>query len=206
MQTASRAFTIEQLDLPSAPEPLVAEVAALRNALQREYLPDDPPVPAVAIAARARARPKLLEMREWLARDHGGAVIGQASLARFVADTNKHLREAGVSVLPEHRRRGIGRALYREVVRAAGDADDIVFEHYTNDRVPAGEAFARRIGARETLRGHVNQLDLRKLDRPLVREWSALEPSGYRLEWIDGDVPDALVASVIVAYDTMHTA
>ena len=46
MQTASRAFTIEQLDLPSAPEPLVAEVAALRNALQREYLPDDPPVPA----------------------------------------------------------------------------------------------------------------------------------------------------------------
>src|SRR5207245_1374547 len=112
MQTASRAFTIEQLDLPSAPEPLVAEVAALRNALQREYLPDDPPVPAAA----------------------------------------------------------------------------------------------RRIRARETLRGHVTQLDLRKLDRPLVREWSALEPSGYRLEWIDGDVPDALVASVIVAYDTMNTA
>src|SRR5207249_2441998 len=69
MQTASRAFTIEQLDLPSAPEPLVAEVAALRNALQREYLPDDPPVPAAAIAARARARPKMFRMREWLARD-----------------------------------------------------------------------------------------------------------------------------------------
>ena len=69
MKTAPRAFAIEQLDLPSAPEPLVAEVAALRNALQREYLPDDPPVPAAAIAARARARPKMFRMREWLARD-----------------------------------------------------------------------------------------------------------------------------------------
>ena len=174
MQTASRAFTIEQLDLPSAPEPLVADVAALRNALQREYLPDDPPVPAAAIAARARARPKMFRMREWLARDAAGTVVAQASLGQFVADTNKHLREAGVSVLPAHRRRGIGRALYREVVRSAGDGDDIVFEHYTNDRVPAGEAFARRIGAHETLRAHVNQLDLRELDRDLVREWSAL--------------------------------
>ena len=206
MQTASRAFTIEQLDLPSAPEPLVAEVAALRNALQREYLPDDPPVPAAAIAARARARPKMFRMREWLARDAAGTVVAQASLGQFVADTNKHLREAGVSVLPAHRRRGIGRALYREVVRSAGDGDDIVFEHYTNDRVPAGEAFARRIGAHETLRAHVNQLDLRELDRDLVREWSALRPGGYRLEWIDADVPDALVRNVIVAYDTMNTA
>jgi len=76
MQTASRAFTIEQLDLPSAPEPLVAEVAALRNALQREYLPDDPPVPAAAIAARARARPKMFRMREWLVRDAAGQVLG----------------------------------------------------------------------------------------------------------------------------------
>src|SRR5947209_2561982 len=96
MQTAPRAFTIEQLDLPSAPEPLVAEVAALRNALQREYLPDDPPVPAVAIAARARARPKMFRMREWLARDAAGTVVAQASLGQFVADTNKHLRDADV--------------------------------------------------------------------------------------------------------------
>src|SRR5947209_11176119 len=169
MQTAPRAFTIEQLDLPSAPEPLVAEVAALRNALQREYLPDDPPVPAVAIAARARARPKMFRMREWLARDAAGTVVAQASLGQFVADTNKHLREAGVSVLPEHRRRGIGRALYREIVRAAGDGDDFVFDQYTSDRVPAGEEYARRIGARETPRGHVNQPDLAKLERAPVR-------------------------------------
>src|SRR2546425_795730 len=112
MKTAPRAFTIEQLDLPSAPDALVAEV--------------------------------------------GGHGFG--------------------------------------------------LEHSTSDRVPAGEAFARRVGGREVLRAHMNQLDLRELDRPLVREWSALEPSGYRLVWIDGDVPDALVANVIVAYDTMNTA
>src|SRR5207249_2441999 len=61
-------------------------------------------------------------------------------------------------------------------------------------------------GSRGTLRADVNQLDLRELDRDLVREWSALRPGGYRLEWIDADVPDALVRNVIVAYDTMNTA
>src|SRR2546427_13295818 len=120
MQTASRAFTIEQLDLPSAPEPLVAEVAALRNALQREYLPDDPPVPAAAIAARPRARPKMFRMREWLARDAARTVVAQASLRQFVADTNKHPRAARVSVPPEHRRRGNGPAPSRREGRAAG--------------------------------------------------------------------------------------
>src|SRR5881409_1736457 len=104
MKTVPRAFAIEQLDLPRARGPLLAEVAALRNALQREYLPDDPPVPAAAIAARARARPNMFRIREWLARDAAGMVVAQASLGQFVADTNKHLREAGVSVLPEHRR------------------------------------------------------------------------------------------------------
>src|SRR2546428_11254719 len=100
MQTASRAFTIEQLDLPSAPEPLVAEVAALRNALQREYLPDDPPVPAAAIAARARARPKMFRMREWLAPGAGGTVAAPASLRPVGADPKQHLRQDGGSVLP----------------------------------------------------------------------------------------------------------
>src|SRR2546427_12712139 len=122
MQTASRAFTIEQLDLPSAPEPLVAEVAALRNALQREYLPDDPPVPAAAIAARARARPKMFRVREWLARDAAGTAVAQASLGHVVADTTKHPLGAGASGRPDHRPRGFCRPAYPRVRRPAGTA------------------------------------------------------------------------------------
>jgi GNAT superfamily N-acetyltransferase len=39
-----------------------------------------------------------------------------------------------------------------------------------------------------------------------VRTWASLTPEGYRLVWIDGDVPDELMENVCVAYDAMNTA
>src|SRR5438132_685106 len=119
MKTASRAgaYTVEQVDLPAAPDALLREIAALRNVLDRELLPDDPPSPPEAFMARVRSRPKMFQTRNWIAR-HGGAIVATAFLTRIVGtDTNQHLREAGVSVAPPHRRRGIGRSLYRQLVR-----------------------------------------------------------------------------------------
>jgi GNAT superfamily N-acetyltransferase len=208
MKTASgtAAYAIQEVELAAASDALLSEVAELRNVLNRELLPDDPPSPPEAFIARVRARPKMVRMKEWLAREGDGSLAATAFVARYEADTNQHFREAGVSVLPRHRRRGIGRALYQRIVQGTGEGEDIVIDGYTTDRVPAGEAFARSAGAKEVLRTHVNQLDLRELDRQLVREWTALAPAGYGLRWIDGDVPDELIANVLLAYDTMNTA
>src|SRR5713101_6569198 len=165
MKTASRAaaYAIHEVDLPSASDALLGEVAELRNVLNRELLPDDPPPPPEAFIARVRARPTMVRMKEWLARDADGSLVATAFVTRYEADTNHHLREAGVSVLPEHRRRGIGRALFRRIVQGAGGGEDIVIDGYTSDRVPAGAAFARSAGAKEVIRTHLNQLDLREL-------------------------------------------
>lgn len=203
---STKTYTIEPVELSTADDDLVREVLALTNAVGHERIPEDPPLSFEAFASRVRNRPKMIVMRDWLARSADGELVGRGLVARFEADTNQHLRDAGIDVLPAHRRKGIAKQLLREIVAGAGEADDIVLGFFTNDRVAAAAAFLTRIGAKTALTMHTNQLDLSKLDRGMVREWAAIDPKGYRLEWIDGDVPDGWMKSVIVAYDTMNTA
>jgi GNAT superfamily N-acetyltransferase len=203
--SAIRGYAVEPVDLPTATDDLLREVNELQNVMARERTPEDPPVPVEALASRVRTRPKLLEMRDWLVRAPGGELVARASIARYRADTNQHLRDASIDVAAPHRRKGIGTRLYREIVGAAG-SDDVVISFGTSDRVPSGAAFMARIGARQTLANHINQLDLARLDRAMVREWGGIDTPGYRLVWIDGDVPDALLPNVIAAYDAMNTA
>jgi mycothiol synthase len=206
MALSTETYTVEPVDLSTADDDLLREAAALTNVMARESVPEDPPLPFEAFASRVRNRPAMVVVRDWLARSADGELVGRGFVVRFEADTNKHLREVNIDVLPAHRRKGIAKQLFREIVAGAGEADDLVLGFFTKDRVPSAAAFLKRIGAKETLTMHTNQLDLPQLDRAMVREWAANDPKGYRLEWIDGDVPDGLMGNVIVAYDTMNTA
>jgi GNAT superfamily N-acetyltransferase len=204
--SAARTYTISEADLSTASDDLLRQVADLTNVMERERVPEDPPMPFDAFASRVRNRPHMMKIRDWLARSTDGRTVARGYVVRYEADTNKHLRDANIDVLAEHRRRGIARSLFREIVKAVDTADDIVIGFYTNDRVPAAIEFLKRVGAKPKLTGHMNQLDLSQVDRAMVREWATIDPAGYRLEWIDGDVPEALLKNVIVAYDTMNTA
>lgn len=208
MATAARpdtSYALREVDLPRLPDEEATRVGRLMQALARERVPEDPDVPIDLVVRRLRARLETGETRDWLAT-LGDEVVGHAQITRWKVAENPHWRESWVAVHPGHRRRGLGRRLFAEVVAAAGDAEEIVVSSFTSDRVPAGEAFARRIGAKEGLSNRTSQLVLAEVDRGLVAEWAALDPAGYRLVWIDGDVPDELMANVIAAYDTMNTA
>jgi mycothiol synthase len=204
--STKKTYTVEPVDLSTADDDLVREVTALHNAIAAERVPEDPPLSFEAFASRVRNRPAMVVIRDWLARSAEGELVGRGLVVRFEADTNQHLREAAIDVLPAHRRKGIAKQLLRGIVDGAGEGDDIVLSFFTNDRVPAAAAFLERIGAKTTLTMHSNQLDLAQLDRAMVREWATIRTEGYRLEWIDGDVPEDQVKNVIVAYDTMNTA
>lgn len=206
MAISTAAYTVEPADLATADDDLLREVLTLTNAIASERVPEDPPLSFEAFASRVRNRPSMVVIRDWLARSAEGELVGRGLVVRFEADTNRHLREAGIDVLPAHRRKGIARQLLREIVAGAGPADDIVISFFTNDRVPAAAAFLDRIGAKRALTMHSNQLDLSQLDRAMVREWAGIRTKGYRLEWVDGDIPESLLANVIVAYDTMNSA
>ena len=206
MAITTETYTIEPVDLSTADDDLLREVVAFNNAMAAERVPEDPPVSFEAFASRVRNRPAMVVIRDWLARSAEGQVVARAYIVRFEADTNQHLRETGIDVLPAHRRKGIAKQLLRELVGAAGEGDDIVLGFNTSDRLPSAAAFLSRIGAKTTLTGHTNQLDLSQLDHAMVHDWAKIETEGYRLVWIDGDVPEEQMNNVIVAYDTMNTA
>lgn len=206
MAITMKAYTVEAVDLSTASDALVREVADHANAIAHERVPEDPPLSYEGFARRFRNRPKTMNIRDFIARSPKGDLVGRGFVIRFVADTNQHLRDTGIEVLPAHRRRGVAKQLLRLMADAAGGGDEIVFGFYTMDRVPAGSAFLRRIGAKETQTAHTNELALAGVDRAMVSEWAAIDPPGYRLEWIDADVPERLMKNVIVAYDCMNTA
>ena len=72
-------------------------------------------------------------------------------------------------------------------------------------RVPAGAAFAERIGAKPGLRMRNSQLDLSAIDRALIDRWASIDPAGYRIEWIGNETPDHLMDNVVTAVRAINT-
>ncbi len=89
--------------------------------------------------------------REWVQVVEEGEVVGTAHLELPLTE-NRDVAWAEVDVLPEHRRRGVGRALWDELVsrsRAAGRAricGEVVLDP---ERSAAARAFADAVGAVE---------------------------------------------------------
>jgi GNAT superfamily N-acetyltransferase len=199
--TAPGGYTIAKVDLQRLSDAELTEAAEFRREILSERVPEDPPAPVDVIAQEMRAMPPGQWRATFLARDGAGKIAGSGIAGRNLKDReNQHIRWSDVAVRKEHRRRGLGRALYVEVVRSCeGQGDDLVFIGQTNDRVAAGEGFAHSLGATPGLPMRINQLDLRGVDRARVAEWARLDPAGYRLVRIDDRVPAELVEPYIQA-------
>src|SRR3982074_2511693 len=105
----SPTYTVEAVDLYPPSDERIREVSELHNELARERVAEDPPMPIEVFATRVRNRPKMMAMRDWLARASDGRVVARGFVVRYEADTNQHLREASIEVLPTHRRRNIAK-------------------------------------------------------------------------------------------------
>ncbi|MDQ2915057.1 MAG: GNAT family N-acetyltransferase, partial [Chloroflexota bacterium] len=155
-------YRIEPVDLQAATDAEVQEIAQFRQDLALEERPEDPPTPLVVITQWLRARPPGQWRAIFLARDRASRLAGYGIAARNLKDTeNAHIRWSEIAVKPEHRRRGLGRALFAHVVGSIeGQGDEMLLISETKDRMPSGEAFANAIGAKPGLPMKINQLDL----------------------------------------------
>lgn len=198
--------TIVQVDPFVMPDEQLARIARINQAIAHERVPEDPLVPLEVYMQRSRAKSPGQWRAVFSARDAGGADVGMAFVGRSLNEPeNAHIRWTEIGVLPEHRHRGIGRALLRAVVEICQDqGSDLVFMGQTTDRVAAGAHFLRAIGAAPGLDMKTNQLVLADVDRGKLAEWAALDPAGYHLERADGVVPQHLVQPYLDAANAMN--
>ena len=199
-------YTIDRVDPKQLPEPELVAAARLQQRLSHEIVPEDPERPLEAILQRWRATAANQWITRVRARDARGNVVGWASVSRSLNEPdNAHVAWTELSVHPDHRRKGLGRAILAELIAASeGQHPELLFMGMSNDRVPGGGPFLEHVGAQAGLPMKTNQLALTDVDRARVAEWATLGPAGYRLERVDNVVPATLVAPYIQASDAIN--
>lgn len=178
------------------------------NVMDAESHPEDPPTPLHVTEADARNHPDFIAVRELWARDQDGSIAAQGYAWWRKTEENRHVAWIGLRVRPERRRRGLARTLLARVLGSLEDGRTTVMGG-TSDRVPAGEVFARRVGAEPGSAIHTNRLLLADVDREVVRTWVDHGPQraeGYSLVAVDGSYPDEMLEQVANVYDVMNTA
>jgi mycothiol synthase len=199
-------YRIDRVIPKDLPEDEQLALARLFQRMSKEILPEDPDRPLEAILMRLRATVP----NEWharvRARDAKGNVVGFGGTNRSLNDPeNAHVAWTELSVHPDHRRKGLGRALLADLAsQAEGQHPELLFMGMTNDRVPSGEPFLEAMGAKAGLPMKTNQLALADVDPARVAEWAQLDPPGYRLERVDRVVPAKLVTAYIQASDGIN--
>jgi GNAT superfamily N-acetyltransferase len=200
---------IEEVDLPTLSDEDIAARNAFGNILKAESTPDDPPTPLDVTRARVRNIPAFYAVRSFCVRDPDGSIAAAAETGFMRSEENQHLIQAGIEVRPDRRGRGLAKALLRPVVEAAEAENRTLLMSSTSDRVPGGEAFARRVGAEPKSAMHTNRLVLADVDRDLVDRWISEGPQrapGYTLFGNDGRYPDDLIEQVVDLHAVMNTA
>jgi GNAT superfamily N-acetyltransferase len=202
--TPATDHSIEPVDLTRSSDDELRPFVELAWRRSKEEAPEDPVLPFEAVATRMRMTSPMFVRQRWAAWAGPGKLAATLSVNRSTQD-NLSIRDLDIEVDPDHRRRGLARKLLAKAVEACGSADGLILQGWTMSRVPAGAAFAERIGAKPGLRMRNSQLDLRTIDRALMQRWASIEPKGYRIEFIDGETPDRLMGNVVTAIRAINT-
>ena len=189
---------------PFAKDASLEDFAALNlftNRIRLERLPDDPPVPVEETIQNIQSIPPFVDMRMWACWDaNQKEIIAAANVAVFRMEENQHVAQFDISVLPEYRRQGLGRQLLEQIAAFVKQENRRLLLTNTVDRIPAGEVFMQRIGAKKGLEAHTNQLRITDLDRELVAGWLARGQNNlneFELGFWDGAYPDEQLNEIV---------
>jgi GNAT superfamily N-acetyltransferase len=113
------------------------------------------------------------------------------------------MADLSVEVLPEFRRKGIGREALRLLLPFAKKHQRRLLLTFSSDRIPDTEFFLERLSGRRGLQTRINQLDVSGLDRDLVKRWlEQSEPMKSKFEvglW-DGKYPDDYIEAIAALF------
>lgn len=189
----------------------VRAVNALDAELWRESDPDEVDFAPAVTETRLRETWHGFQHLRWIASptDAPGAVVGMVKVDVPVSGENDHLVEVTLGVSPRWRRRGVGSALLADVVRDARWRGRTVLGFSTTDRVPAGAAFAVRLGAEARIEERESECHLARVDRDMVRRWASPPrevTDTYELWRSVGPYPPEAYEAIAGAQNIMNTA
>lgn len=158
--------------------------------------------------AFARNLPLQFDDHTWLIETADGEPVASGACWSHAAG-DARVMECDVMVRRDRRRQGIGFRLVAEICAETASEGRALLTWSTFDAVPAGSAFARRLGARVARVNRTNELQLSVVDWPMVADWTRAKRArelGYRLEMIDGAFPEHLRADAATFHHIMQTA
>ncbi|MCA1553031.1 MAG: GNAT family N-acetyltransferase, partial [Chloroflexi bacterium] len=202
-------LNLQPIDIRHASEREYLALHQFDNLMRAERDPDDPPHTVIEDIQGWQNIPPFIVLHNRIVwGDDGEQIIasGGGGFADF--PENRHLMFCSLEVLPDFRRRGLARLLLSHTVDAAQQANRRVLVAETYSTVPAGEAFAKRIGARMALEERISHLDMRSLDRNLVRRWiedGQRRASDFELGFWIGSYPEADLLAICELTDVMNT-
>ncbi|SNY04783.1 GNAT family N-acetyltransferase [Paractinoplanes atraurantiacus] len=171
--------SIEPFDSP-------ADGYRIRRAVHEHDVPDIPFMTEDAFKAGLIHPPPGLEFERYLGL-LDGEPVGYLELEVFQLD-NLSSAEILLEVLPEHRRQGVGRALYQRMLERGAAHGRKHLIGSTVDRHPDGTAFATAMGAVAGLEDTRSRLDLTRIDaahHAKLREEALAHAEGYRvIDWL----------------------
>ena len=161
----------------------------------------------VPLLKRFRNYPREQALSIWVARRADEPAIVASGEAMMRLEDNLHLVQFDVAVLPEFRRRGLGRQLLSRIVELACKEKRRLLTSGTMDRIPAGAAFMNRMGAQRGLEIRVNQLVIADVDRDLLHEWQERareRAAGFEMGLWEGGFPEADIDGIVALHDLLN--
>lgn len=178
----------------------LAQAAGLATAYWREVLgPDEPETLSAEVYDGLHVDRDDISSTLLLARD-GDDAVGMGSIDVRQGMGNEHMAWVeDLFVLEPHRRRGIGSALFDEVVSRAREAGRTLVLCGFDEGNVGGAAFAAHVGAETGHAERQNRALTADLDRSMLEKWvldaEAAAP-GYSLVAFDDRCPDDLLDAV----------
>jgi len=199
---------IERIDIRKATEQQYTAYNAFLNVMRAERLPDDPPIPLEEDMRRWRTIPNFLDVSVWIGTENE-SVVAYASTTIQRVDENKHVLDFGIEVHAARRRRGIGTRLLDLIADLTRREGRRLLITSSRSTIPAAEEFLRRIGATIGLDTHTNQLDLKDLNRDLLRLWQARakdRAAGFEILLWTGGFPEEYLEQFAELIGAMNRA
>jgi mycothiol synthase len=175
---------------------LILRLQPFREAMHAERAPDEPIPTPEGLRLQLAGIPAHIQVENWTASRPGGEIVGTARLAMFDMDGRRHLANGGVSILPTHRRKGLGRRLFSVIHARARERGRTTLTLESHGRMPAGAAFLTAIGAAPGLTERESRLYLSTLDLDQLAPW-CVPPPGFSPVWWDDRCPDERLADAV---------